>query len=112
MTTETTQTPEIAAAPAFSREAVARLSAIKNEPEWMRQKRYQAWLEYDSTTPPKWERTDIRRLDFHSLEPIIEPRQPKQLDQLDAAHTNALGGYLLHSEGKLISRRLDKSLAD
>jgi len=77
----------------------------------MRQKRFEAWLAYDSQPLPRWERTDIRKLDFNALTPIVETRKTKQLDQTDATHTGARGGYLLHSEGSVITHSLDKSLA-
>ena len=111
MTTQTLTQPEVKTLSAFNRDAVARLSALKSEPEWMRQKRFEAWLAYDSQPLPRWERTDIRKLNFNALVPVVEPRETKQLDQIDATDTEARGGYMLHSEGSLIASRLDQSLA-
>jgi Fe-S cluster assembly protein SufD len=108
----TTEAIERTPATAFSREAVARLSALKGDPDWMRQKRFEAWLAYDSEPLPRWERTDIRKLNFSALTPIVEPRTPKHLDPDAAPQTGRTGGDLLHSEGTVITHSLDKSLAD
>ncbi len=59
----------------FSREAVEELSRLKNEPEWLREKRLAAWdvfesLPWPQRTDEEWRRTDFRALKFDKLRPI------------------------------------------
>ena len=53
----------------LSAEAVEALSASKNEPAWMRDKRHAAWqlsqeLPMPTDTDEAWRRTDLRGLDL------------------------------------------------
>jgi len=66
-------------APGFSREAVVELSRHKGEPEWMLQKRLQAWESYQRLAAPLGRRGDLgtRRtlanFNFSSCSPISQP---------------------------------------
>lgn len=53
----------------FSQQAVQALSAARNEPDWVLQKRYDAWDRYQELAAPRWPRTDISRLDWSELIP-------------------------------------------
>ncbi|HEU5346842.1 MAG TPA: Fe-S cluster assembly protein SufD [Ktedonobacterales bacterium] len=70
----------------FNQEALEELIARRDEPEWMRQRRLDAWKIYQATPMPtrqdeEWRRTDLRRL---------------KLDDFDtAAATSAVGGTLV-----------------
>ena len=70
----------------FKQEALEELIARRDEPEWMRQRRLDAWKIYQATPMPtrqdeEWRRTDLRRL---------------KLDDFDtAAATSAVGGTLV-----------------
>ena len=70
----------------FNQEALEELMARRDEPEWMRQRRLDAWKIYQATPMPtrqdeEWRRTDLRRL---------------KLDDFDtAAATSAVGGTLV-----------------
>src|SRR5690348_5937573 len=52
----------------FTREGVLALSELKNEPEWMRKRRLEAWEVYERTPMPdirrdeEWRRTDLSGL--------------------------------------------------
>src|SRR5512146_3250069 len=70
----------------FNQEALEELIARRDEPEWMRQRRLDAWKTYQATPMPtrqdeEWRRTDLRRL---------------KLDDFDtAATTSAASGTLV-----------------
>lgn len=58
----------------FSQEAVAELSWLKDEPEWMREQRLEAWRVYEDTPRPTptdegWRRTDLSGLQMDSFIP-------------------------------------------
>src|SRR5437660_1445054 len=62
------------ARPGFSRDAIEALSALKGEPDWMLQRRLQAWGVYEHTPMPTlqdedWRRTDIRPLKMQAIVP-------------------------------------------
>jgi Fe-S cluster assembly protein SufD len=55
--------------PGLGREAVERISDLKREPDWLRQRRLDAWNTYEQLPVPApsqrdWKYTDITRLDF------------------------------------------------
>lgn len=59
----------------FSRQAVEDLSRQRQEPDWVRQKRLEAWSAYEdipmpSRTDEEWRRTDIRRLPLDEVAPF------------------------------------------
>ena len=59
----------------FSKNAVERLSQIKNEPEWIRARRLEAWHLYEETPMPAsndelWRRTSLKDLKFDGVIPF------------------------------------------
>ncbi len=62
--------------PGFSREVLEALSASRNEPGWMLEKRYKGWYHYEELEPPFWRRTDISKLGWESLIPYAPPQAP------------------------------------
>ncbi|MGH2502722.1 MAG: SufB/SufD family protein, partial [Ktedonobacterales bacterium] len=57
----------------FNQEALEELIARRDEPEWMRQRRLDAWKTYQATPMPtrqdeEWRRTDLRRLKLDEFE--------------------------------------------
>ena len=61
----------------FSRRVVEELSAARNEPAWLRQRRLEAWQAYEATPMPtlqdeSWRRTDISVLPLEELAPFGE----------------------------------------
>ena len=58
----------------FNQEALEELIARRDEPEWMRQRRRDAWKIFQETPMPtrqdeEWRRTDLRRLKLDDFEP-------------------------------------------
>jgi Fe-S cluster assembly protein SufD len=50
------------------------LSAERDEPEWMLEKRYEGWQLYEQLEPPAWRRTNVGKLDWASLIPYAPPQ--------------------------------------
>ncbi len=106
-----------------SSEAVEVLSASKQEPNWMRDKRQAAWqlsteLSMPSGSEEEWRRTDLRGLkweQYHPLPPLLplaKSREtvPAALDPHMGFPETATGGVLLHSDGSAIWGSLDETL--
>lgn len=60
----------------FTKEAVIELSASLNEPQWVLDRRLEAWAIYENTPMPAatdedWRRTDIRRFKMDQMGPSI-----------------------------------------
>ena len=72
-------------APGFSRSAVMELSRLKSEPDWMLQKRLQAWDVYEQTQTPLGRRGDLGTLrtisnfKFQDLNPFVASAQDGKL---------------------------------
>ena len=106
-----------------SAEAVEALSASKQEPAWMRDKRLAAWrlsteLSMPSGQEEEWRRTDLRGFKWESYHPA-PPRLPlaEHREALPTALTphlglpeTATGGVLLHGDGSALWRSLDETL--
>jgi Fe-S cluster assembly protein SufD len=83
----------------LSVEVVERLSASKNEPQWMLERRLEAWKHFVALPMPtrqdeEWRRTDVSSLDLDSLAPFTAAsgagiESPMQLD-------GGNGGLLTH----------------
>ena len=66
---------------------IRRISAMKNEPEWMlewRLKSYRAWLEMEE---PDWAHVDYPKIDYQSISYYSAPKsmkdKPQSLDEVD-----------------------------
>src|SRR5690606_4987569 len=69
--------------PGLDEDVIARLSARKEEPEWMlefRLKAYQAWLKM---TEPTWHNLKIDPIDFQAISYYSAPKKKPQLESLD-----------------------------
>lgn len=60
----------------FTREALEVLSASRNEPDWMLERRYKGWYHYEELEPPLWRRTDVKKLEWQALIPYAPPQAP------------------------------------
>lgn len=104
---------------AFSREAVEKLSADLNEPEWMREFRLKAWEAYQSVPMPTtkdeaWRRTDLRRLKLDQIGPSVNgdvSADSEVPDFLGAQLTeDKAGGNLLQVDGVTRQYKLSDEL--
>ncbi|HLI51876.1 MAG TPA: SufD family Fe-S cluster assembly protein, partial [Thermomicrobiaceae bacterium] len=81
----------------FSREAVEELSSRRGEPDWVRQRRIEAWEVYERTPMPtrndeEWRRTDIRKLPIDTVVPYGQlDGRVQSISELDPAITGLLG---------------------
>ncbi len=60
----------------FTRQAMEELSNRWAEPQWLRQKRYAAWIHYAELKAPSWRRTDVSKLEWEELIPYAPPQAP------------------------------------
>ncbi len=108
----------------LSAEAVEALSASKNEPAWMRDKRHAAWqlsqeLPMPTDTEEAWRRTDLRGLDlgqYAALPPQAEAvSHREQLPAYLAPHLampeTTVGGVMVHQDGSALWQTLEADLA-
>ena len=108
----------------LSAEAVEALSASKNEPAWMRDKRRAAWqlsqeLPMPTDTDEAWRRTDLRGLDlgqYAALSPQVEPVSVREeLPAYMAPHLampeTTVGGVLVHQDGNALWQTFEADLA-
>jgi Fe-S cluster assembly protein SufD len=76
MTREGKEVKSTLPAHGFSAGQVGALSASRGEPEWLRDRRAQAWAGYEQMSPPDWRRTDVRELGWKRLIPYAPPQGP------------------------------------
>ncbi|HEU5229454.1 MAG TPA: Fe-S cluster assembly protein SufD [Ktedonobacteraceae bacterium] len=106
-----------ALATGFSRGAVEALSRQKGEPEWMLQKRLQAWEIYESTPAPLGRRGDLGTLrtvanfKFEQLSPYVpsdksEALPPAIEQSLSQALVGQRAGLIIQRNGSVIRTEL------
>ncbi|RUO31984.1 Fe-S cluster assembly protein SufB [Aliidiomarina sedimenti] len=92
---------------------IRRISAMKNEPEWMlewRLKAYRSWLKMDE---PDWAHVDYPKIDFQSISYYSAPKsmkdKPKSLDEVDPEllRTYEKLGIPLHEQEMLAGVAVD-----
>jgi Fe-S cluster assembly protein SufD len=106
-----------------SAEAVDALSARKQEPGWMRDRRRAAWQLSETLSLPtgseeEWRRTDLRGVNIMDFQPLPAPgqmvQQRAELPQSLVSHMGlpetSIGGLVLHQDGSVRWRTLDESL--
>jgi Fe-S cluster assembly protein SufD len=98
-------------------EDIRAFSESRGEPEWMRQRRLEAWRVFRGTPRPTtsdeaWRRTDIRRLRLEQVAPASGGAQwgdlPSRLTEMVGADDQA--GLLLHADGAKVYASLDEKL--
>lgn len=99
------------------RDVLARADS-KGEPEWMKQRRAEAWWVFRDTPRPTtrdepWRRTDIRRLKLDRIAPATGGARvddlPSRLSKMIGSEEQA--GLLLHANGAVVHAALDHALA-
>src|SRR5262249_42516439 len=102
----------------FTDEAVAELIARRDdEPEWMRERRLEAWKTYQQIPMPtrqdeEWRRTDLRSLRLDEVAPYAEEGHTGGVDPLlpSPERDEHYGGFLGLRDGHVVERRLDDDL--
>jgi FeS assembly protein SufB len=109
-----------ALATGFTRDAVVALSRQKEEPDWMLQKRLQAWEVYEATSAPLGRRGDLGTLKtlasfkFQLLTPYVPAEQgslPDAIQQsLQEALVNERSGLIVQHNSSVIHSQLAREL--
>ncbi|MGA0264703.1 MAG: Fe-S cluster assembly protein SufB [Lysobacterales bacterium] len=99
--------------PGLSEDVIRRISARKNEPEWLlewRLKAYRTWLEM---AQPDWAHLDIDPIDFQAISYFSAPKsdkdRPQSLDEVDPKllETYDKLGVPLHERARLAGVAVD-----
>ncbi|MDX5298579.1 MAG: Fe-S cluster assembly protein SufB, partial [Gammaproteobacteria bacterium] len=73
--------------PGLNEDIIRRLSAIKNEPEFMLEWRLQAYRKWLTMDEPNWAHVDFPKVDYNALSYYSAPKSkkdgPKSLDEVD-----------------------------
>lgn len=101
----------------FTQDVVLGLSALKDEPQWLREKRLHAWRLYEETPMPFWRRTDLSGLKLDSLTPYRAPTMtggpfaglPAAMRLAEDERWSA--GAIVQRDSAEVWRSLDKTLA-
>ncbi|MFA5668382.1 MAG: Fe-S cluster assembly protein SufB [Balneolaceae bacterium] len=67
----------------INEDIIRKLSARKNEPEWMTEFRLKSYRTWTKMTEPKWFNATYDKLDFENLLYYSAPKERPQLDSLD-----------------------------
>ncbi len=67
----------------LSEDIVRKISAIKNEPEWMTEYRIKAYKHWLTLKEPKWPNVKYPEIDFQDIRYYSAPKKQPQLDSLD-----------------------------
>ncbi len=67
----------------LSEEVVSLISAKKGEPEWMRERRLEAYRYWLTLEHPKWGHLTIPKIDFEDIIYYAAPKSKPQLDSMD-----------------------------
>ncbi len=99
--------------PGLNEEIIARLSQIKNEPEYMLEWRLKAYKKWQAMKEPEWANLEIAPVDLHSLSYYSAPKSkndgPKSLDEVDPEllRTYEKLGIPLHEQKMLAGVAVD-----
>ncbi len=107
------------AAPAYTQADVEKLSAVNNEPEWLREHRLRAWKIYETLPMPTlqdeaWRRTDYRHIRWDEADRLIN-NAPADLKVVPAENLEPLigekqGGLLVFVNGQLAHYEIAEEL--
>ncbi len=73
--------------PGLDEDVIRRLSAVKNEPDFMLEYRLQAFRHWQTMPSPDWAQLNIEPIDYQSISYYSAPKRkedgPKSLDEID-----------------------------
>ena len=78
--------------PGLDEEVIAKLSKIKNEPEWLLKWRLKAFKNWKKMSEPTWAKIDYEPIDYQALSYYAAPKQKKN-DSLDDVDPEILETY-------------------
>lgn len=100
-------------APGLDEDVIRRLSAMKDEPEWMTEWRLQAYRRWLKMEEPEWAHVDYPKIDYQSISYYSAPKsmkdKPKSLDEVDPEllRTYEKLGIPLHEQEMLAGVAVD-----
>lgn len=100
----------------FTETAIAEIVQRRNEPEWMRERRLDAWKTYQQIPMPtrqdeEWRRTDLRALKLDDVEPYAEGSESGGTLIPETERDEQFAGVFTMRDAQPIERRLDGALA-
>jgi Fe-S cluster assembly protein SufD len=106
----------------FTRESLEVLMASREEPAWMRDRRWEAWrvlldTPYPTTQDEPWRRTDIKALLLNEFSVLGQPLEPDKLlksvpaDWRRARESRDISGTLLSADGVVVGQSATDDLA-
>ncbi|GAP66492.1 sufBCD complex protein [Mizugakiibacter sediminis] len=96
--------------PGLNEDVIRKLSAIKQEPEWMTEWRLAAYRQWTTMTAPDWAKIDLKPIDYQAISYYSAPKKkPKSLDEVDPKllETYEKLGVPLHERAKLAGVAVD-----
>jgi len=100
----------------FTEEAIQELIARRDEPDWMRERRLEAWRAYQAIPMPartdeEWRRTDLSRLRLDEIEPFAEDGDGQGTLVPPAERDERFAGFLGFRDARRVEYTFDKKLA-
>ena len=84
-----TEIPSETFPPGLDESVIRRLSAIKQEPDFIPRRPFKAYRHWLTLTPPQWSTVSYSPIDFQSIAYYSAPKsqqdRPKSLDEVDPA---------------------------
>jgi Fe-S cluster assembly protein SufB len=96
--------------PGLNEDTIRQLSAIKREPEWMTERRVEAFRHWQTMPAPDWAKLKIDPIDYQAISYYSAPKKaPKSLDEVDPAllETYEKLGVPLHERAALAGVAVD-----
>ncbi|MFK8030378.1 MAG: Fe-S cluster assembly protein SufB [Gammaproteobacteria bacterium] len=99
--------------PGLDEDVIRRISAIKNEPEFLLEWRLEAYRRWLTMDPPDWAKLDIEPIDYQAISyysaPKSESDKPQSLDEVDPKllETYDKLGIPLHERARLAGVAVD-----
>jgi Fe-S cluster assembly protein SufB len=99
--------------PGLNEDVIRRISAKKNEPEWLLEYRLKAFEAWQQMTPPEWAHVHFPPIDYNSISYFSAPKSksdaPKSLDEVDPEllETYEKLGIPLHERARLAGVAVD-----
>ena len=76
--------------PGLNEDVIKKISAIKEEPEWLLEWRLKAYEHWLKMTEPRWPKVDYPEVDFQSMVYYSSPKAKKELQSLDEVDPDLL----------------------
>jgi Fe-S cluster assembly protein SufD len=93
---------------------IAEAAREANEPEWLIQRRMEAWDFFAQAAPPEWRRTNLKRLQPADINPLFRPQGTALLSDDTLAQQGVVFSTLheaLHTHEDIIRERLGSAIA-